>query len=1036
MDELPTINVVGQEPTIEGYGRDFAEIIVPTTEVADRIVVMFEASDDDPDLDDETEPLPGRKSGPDAGDFTILGGVLTFVEEPNFEKPADADKDNVYVVTVAATDSDNNRGEKSVEVRVTNVNEAGTVRLSAVSPRVGVPLTASLTDLDGGVHGIKWQWSNDDPDNADNGGLIDGATSDTYKPTSVTEGILTVTASYSDAQGSYSDPEAEAEARVMKMAEASTPVVGEDTRNKAPKFPDQDTVTDGTQNTEAERTIAENATGPLNGGAVTAEDEGDTLTYTLGGTDAASFRVMQDDADSMDVDEGGQIVVPTGTKLDYETKQTYMVTVTATDSFGVSASIDVTIRVTDENEGPEISVGGLAISGRGNLEYAENGTDPVAVFTAVDPENKGAAVWSLKSVAGDDASLFTIDRSSGELSFKKSPNYEAPKGGAMGGSNTYMVTVVARDVDGVVTEEEVTIEVTNVNEAGKISFSALAPHPGVPLTAKLSDSDGVVNTSKRWEWSRSLSKSGSYTAIADAEAESYTPTSGDVRYYLRATVSYRDREGAGKSAVGTSANEVKAINSPNPAPVFPDQDPTTPELDNMAAMRMVGENAEVGDNVGDPVKAADANRDILTYTIGDTTLVGGGTTDDVSFKINAATGQITVGADPELDADEEPTEYMVIVTATDPGDESSMITVTITVTDDLDELPTINVVGQEPTIEGYGRDFAEIIVPTTEVADRIVVMFEASDDDPDLDDENRTFAWSKSGPDAGDFTILGGVLTFVEEPNFEKPADADKDNVYVVTVAATDSDNNRGEKSVEVRVTNVNEAGTVRLSAVSPRVGVPLTASLTDLDGGVHGIKWQWSNDDPDNADNGGLIGGATSDTYKPTSVTEGILTVTASYSDAQGSYSDPEAEAEARVMKMAEASTPVVGEDTRNKAPKFPDQDTVTDGTQNTEAERTIAENATGPLNGGAVTAEDEGDTLTYTLGGTDAASFRVMQDDADSMDVDEGGQIVVPTGTKLDYETKQTYMVTVTATGLLWCERVHRRHHQGNRRERRPGD
>ena len=45
-----------------------------------------------------------------------------------------------------------------------------------------------------------------------------------------------------------------------------------------------------------------------------------------------------------------------------------MVTVIATDSFGVSASIDVTIRVTDENEGRKISVGGLAIAGLGRRE--------------------------------------------------------------------------------------------------------------------------------------------------------------------------------------------------------------------------------------------------------------------------------------------------------------------------------------------------------------------------------------------------------------------------------------------------------------------------------------------------------------------------------------------------------------------------------------------------------------------------------------------------------------------------------------------
>ena len=78
----------------------------------------------------------------------------------------------------------------------------------------------------------------------------------------------------------------------------------------------------------------------------------------------------------------------------------------------------------------------------------------------------------------------------------------------------------------------------------------------------------------------------------------------------------------------------------------------------------------------------------------------------------------------------------------------------------------------------------------------------------------ETFTWSLSGPDAGDFMIpeadnTEGVLTFVKDPNFEKPADADKDNVYVVTVAVTDADNNRGEESVEVRVTNVDEPGKV-----------------------------------------------------------------------------------------------------------------------------------------------------------------------------------------------------------------------------------
>ena len=129
------------------------------------------------------------------------------------------------------------------------------------------------------------------------------------------------------------------------------------------------------------------------------------LTYTLGGADAASFRVHAGRCDHVGAwPKAGRSTVGTGTKLDYETKQTYMVTVIATDSFGVSASINVTINVTDENEGPvRYCLTALAISGQGSLEYAENGTGPVAVFTAVDPENKGAAVWSLKSLSGEDA---------------------------------------------------------------------------------------------------------------------------------------------------------------------------------------------------------------------------------------------------------------------------------------------------------------------------------------------------------------------------------------------------------------------------------------------------------------------------------------------------------------------------------------------------------------------------------------------------------------------------------------------------------
>ena len=78
-------------------------------------------------------------------------------------------------------------------------------------------------------------------------------------------------------------------------------------------------------------------------------------------------------------------------------------------------------------------------------------------------------------------------------------------------------------------------------------------------------------------------------------------------------------------------------------------------------------------------------------------------------------------------------------------------------------------------------------------------------------------------------------------PNFESPGDANMDNAYEVTVVATDNNGQTASRDVTVRVTNVEEDGTVTLSSVQLRVGVSITASVTDLDGAATDVEWQWS---------------------------------------------------------------------------------------------------------------------------------------------------------------------------------------------------
>ena len=115
--------------------------------------------------------------------------------------------------------------------------------------------------------------------------------------------------------------------------------------NTAPVFSDSE----GNPITEAVRSVVENTAAGENVGApVTAMDaDNDTLTYSLGGTDMASF----------DIDPAtGQIMVGAGTMLDYETKASYMVTVTATDPDSASDMITVTITVTNEEETGEVTL--------------------------------------------------------------------------------------------------------------------------------------------------------------------------------------------------------------------------------------------------------------------------------------------------------------------------------------------------------------------------------------------------------------------------------------------------------------------------------------------------------------------------------------------------------------------------------------------------------------------------------------------------------------------------------------------------------
>ena len=93
--------------------------------------------------------------------MTGATATLAFWVGPDFEKPWDTNKDNVYEVTLVVTDSVGETGEYDVTVKVINStddNKPGKVTILNRQPEVATALTASSTTRTVASRELKWQW--------------------------------------------------------------------------------------------------------------------------------------------------------------------------------------------------------------------------------------------------------------------------------------------------------------------------------------------------------------------------------------------------------------------------------------------------------------------------------------------------------------------------------------------------------------------------------------------------------------------------------------------------------------------------------------------------------------------------------------------------------------------------------------------------------------------------------------------------------------------------------------------------------------
>ena len=400
-----------------------------------------------------------------------------------------------------------------------------------------------------------------------------------------------------------------------------------------------------------------------------------------------------------------------------------------------------------------------------------------------------------------------------------------------------------------------------------------------------------------WQWATSTSATGPWNDIDSATTDTYRPSDSDVGSYLRVTATYVDGTtdddtttpdvDERKDKVHKAFSVTVLPSTENKPPAFPVQNPDAADAAGKTAQeRRVSENAKVGDLVGAPVVATDirpdGRQDRLVYSLEDldenadddgVDRVDGDDGPEVEgdtsfFKIDSATGQISVkkeGLDYEAtdpaDADNNPGDktYNVLVRATDTSMASSTAKVEIKIVDVREAPKMVDEIGNTTVQNLSATTTVEHDSDSTVTATTTVLSTYAATDD---EDDNATTPvlreWSVEGADKDMFALCEEdddsadtcsdpndpvttgrnnivSLRFKDNPNFEAHADSGGNNVYNVMVVATDSDRQTASHSVAVTLANVEEDGDVTLSNRQPEVGVPITASLTDADGGDPG---------------------------------------------------------------------------------------------------------------------------------------------------------------------------------------------------------
>ncbi len=688
------------------------------------------------------------------------------------------------------------------------------------------------------------------------------------------------------------------------------------------------------------------------------DPDGDTITYLLSSGGFGVFRLDY---------QTGEIFVRNDASA-FDGGENYTLTVSISDSRsaldglggGSDDAIDVAIRVI-QNDDPEF--------------VTADGT----VFSVAEDAALGHTVGHLDITDLDDDSLFFEYRASSASPFQlvlSDIKVSNEKGLDYEGTDSYEGRIRIRDNKDesgqwdLSWDDELTftIQVTNVEEAGKLTLSSANPQVDIEIGATLTDPDGVEladGNQVNWVVERSTD-SDSWTEISDTDSasttHSYTPVSDDAEKTLRFKATYKD----GYDTANVKTVEVETENTVLAAP--PSNQPPTFGAAAPESLSVV-ENTAIGTNIGSPVPASDPENDALTFAVRPSTF-------DV-FDITSS-GQLFIKDSADLDYEGSSIRglWIWLRDSKDPSgeadsewDETHFVKINVT---NADEAGAVTLFSNSPEVdvaldarlqdpdrvihnltwqwqtadsnpsdtwadisgatsqsytpaasdagkyirakasyddgEGTGKEaigtaanavsrtdngtpeFNEGATATRSVNEDAVVGIRLGAAITALDPDMDTLTYSlATGADADKFVVNTGTGQLEVAAGTELDYETDPSLEVVVQVTDSKAADHSQDTAVDDTITvtidlvNVDEPGKVTLSMLEPVVGESITATLTDLDGGVTGTSWHWGKSN-DGATNWETISSSESETYTPATEDEGMyLRAMVDYTDDEG---------------------------------------------------------------------------------------------------------------------------------------------------------